>query len=34
MLLGLTGNRDTLTEAAAKSTATVEELTLFDLKAT
>lgn len=30
MLLGLTGNRDALTEAAAKSTATVEELTLFD----
>ena len=34
MLLGLTGNRDALTEAAAKSTATVEELTLFDLKST
>ena len=31
MLLGLTGNRDALSEAAAKSTATVEELTLFDL---
>lgn len=30
MLLGLTGNRDALAEAAAKSTATVEELTLFD----
>jgi hypothetical protein len=30
MLLGLTGNRDALTGAAAKSTATVEELTLFD----
>jgi adenine-specific DNA methylase len=31
MLLGLTGNRDALSEAAAKSTASVEELTLFDL---
>ena len=31
MLLGLTGNRDALAEAAAKSTLTVEELTLFDL---
>jgi adenine-specific DNA methylase len=30
MLLGLTGNRDTLAEAAAKSKVTVEELTLFD----
>jgi adenine-specific DNA methylase len=30
MLLGLIGNRDTLSQAAAKSTATVEELT-FDL---
>jgi hypothetical protein len=30
MLLGLTGNRDALSQAAAKSTATVEELT-FDL---
>lgn len=31
MLLGLTGNRDALSAAAAKSTATVEELTLFVL---
>ena len=31
MLLGLTGNRDALTEAATQSTATVEDLTLFDL---
>jgi putative DNA methylase len=31
MLLGLTGNRDALAQAAAKSTTTVEELTLFDL---
>lgn len=31
MLLGLTGNRDVLTEAAAKATLTVEELTLFEL---
>lgn len=30
MLLGLTGNRDALTAAAAKSTTTVEELTLFE----
>lgn len=30
MLLGLTGNRDALTEAAARSTATMEALTLFD----
>ena len=29
MLLGLTGNRDALAEAASKSKATVEELTLF-----
>lgn len=29
MLLGLTGNREALAEAAAKSTASVEELTLF-----
>ena len=34
MLLGLTGNRDALSQAAAKSTATVEELTLFELGAT
>jgi adenine-specific DNA methylase len=33
MLLGLTGNRDVLAQAAAKSTTTVEELTLFDLGA-
>ena len=32
MLLGLTGNRDALTQAAAKSTVTIEELTLFDLE--
>lgn len=31
MLLGLTGNRDALSEAAVRSTATVEELTLFDV---
>ncbi len=31
MLLGLTGNRDALAGAAAKSTMTVQELTLFDL---
>lgn len=31
MLLGLTGNRDALSQAAARSTTTVEELTLFDL---
>jgi adenine-specific DNA methylase len=31
MLLGLSGNRDALTQAAAKSTMTIEELTLFDL---
>ena len=30
MLLGLTGNRDALSEAAAKSASTFEELTLFD----
>ncbi|HUP70814.1 MAG TPA: DUF1156 domain-containing protein [Acidimicrobiales bacterium] len=30
MLLGLTGNRDALSEAAARSTATVEALTLFN----
>jgi adenine-specific DNA methylase len=30
MLLGLTGNRDALSEAAARSTSTVEELTLFE----
>jgi hypothetical protein len=34
MLLGLTGNREALSEAAAKSTMTVEELTLFDLGGT
>lgn len=32
MLLGLTGNRDALSEAAARSTVTVEELTLFEVK--
>ncbi|MDP9401786.1 MAG: DUF1156 domain-containing protein [Actinomycetota bacterium] len=32
MLLGLTGNRDALTEAAARSTATMEALTLFDVE--
>jgi putative DNA methylase len=31
MLLGLTGNRDALAQAAARSTTTFEELTLFDL---
>jgi putative DNA methylase len=31
MLLGLTGNRDVLAQAAAQSTTTVEELTLFDV---
>lgn len=31
MLLGLTGNRDALSQAAAKSTASAEDLTLFDL---
>lgn len=31
MLLGLTGNRDALAEAAARSTATMEALVLFDL---
>jgi adenine-specific DNA methylase len=31
MLLGLTGNRDALAEAAARSTATMEALTLFEL---
>lgn len=31
MLLGLTGNRDALVQAAARSTTTFEELTLFDL---
>lgn len=30
MLLGLTGNRDVLSEAAAKSSSRFEELTLFD----
>jgi putative DNA methylase len=30
MLLGLAGNRDALSEAAAKSASTFEELTLFD----
>lgn len=30
MLLGLTGNRDSLSEAAAKSTANMQELSLFD----
>lgn len=30
MLLGLTGNRDALSEAAAKSATTFEELTLFE----
>ena len=30
MLLGLTGNREALAEAAAKSASTFEELTLFD----
>lgn len=30
MLLGLTGNRDSLSEAAARSTANLQELTLFD----
>jgi hypothetical protein len=29
MLLGLTGNRDALSQAAARSTASAEELTLF-----
>lgn len=33
MLLGLTGNRDALSEAAARSTAAVEELTLFEVTA-
>jgi hypothetical protein len=33
MLLGLTGNRDALAQAAAKSTTSIEELTLFDLGA-
>jgi putative DNA methylase len=32
MLLGLTGNRDALSQAAAQSSSTVEELTLFDLE--
>jgi putative DNA methylase len=32
MLLGLTGNRDALSQAAARSSATMEELTLFDLE--
>jgi putative DNA methylase len=31
MLLGLTGNRDALAQAAARSTTTFEELTLFDV---
>lgn len=31
MLLGLTGNRDALSEAAARSTATAETLTLFEV---
>lgn len=30
MLLGLTGNQDALAEAAAKTTTSIEELTLFD----
>jgi hypothetical protein len=30
MLLGLTGSRDALSEAAAKSTTSVEEVTLFE----
>ena len=30
MLLGLTGNREALAEAAAKTTTSIEELTLFD----
>ena len=30
MLLGLTGNREVLSVAAARSTATFEELTLFE----
>ncbi len=34
MLLGLTGNREALAEAAAKSTATFEELSLFGLDGT
>jgi putative DNA methylase len=32
MLLGLTGNRDALSQAAARSTTTFEELTLFDIE--
>ena len=32
MLLGLTGNRDALSQAAARSTTTFEELTLFDVE--
>ena len=32
MLLGLTGNRDALAQAAARSTTTFEELTLFDVE--
>jgi putative DNA methylase len=32
MLLGLTGNRDALSQAAAHSTTTFEELTLFDVE--
>lgn len=31
MLLGVTGNRDALAQAAARSTTTFEELTLFDV---
>jgi putative DNA methylase len=31
MLLGLSGNRDALSEAAARSTSPIEELSLFDL---
>lgn len=33
MLLGLTGNRDALAEAAAKSSVTMEAMTLFDTEA-
>jgi len=32
LLLGLTGNRDALSQAAARSTTTFEELTLFDIE--
>jgi putative DNA methylase len=31
MLLGLTGNKESLAEAAAKSGSVFEELTLFDV---